>query len=71
MPPRTPSAENHFAKKTLGYGYGEYPPPLNGKSAKLLRKTYPKRDKNDVLVLDKVKNGQKRPYDRTKRAKTV
>ena len=31
----------------------------------------PKRTKNDVFGLNKVKNGPKRPYDRPKRAKNV
>ena len=31
----------------------------------------PKRTKNDVFVLNKVKNGPKRPYNRPKRAKDV
>ena len=30
-----------------------------------------KRTKNDVFVLNKVKNGPKRPYNRPKRAKNV
>ena len=30
-----------------------------------------KRDRYDVFVLNRVKNGQKRPYNRPKRAKNV
>ena len=32
---------------------------------------FPKRSKNDVFGLNKVKNGPKRPYDRPKKAKNV
>ena len=45
---------------------GGIPPPLNGKSAKLFRIFFPKRTKNDVFVLNKVKNGPKRPNNRPK-----
>ena len=34
---------------------GGTPPPLNEKSAKLLRKKYPKMTKKDVSVLNKFK----------------
>ena len=50
---------------------GGIPPPLKGKSAKLFQIFFPKRTKNDVFVLNKVKNGPKRPHNRPKRAKNV
>ena len=43
------------------------PSPLNGKSAMLLWKKIPKGAENDVAVLNKVKDGLKRP----KRAKNL
>ena len=47
-------------------------PPLNRKSANLLQKDFfPKRAKNDVFLLNKVKNEPKRPYSKPKRAKNV
>ena len=50
---------------------GVTPPSLNRKFAKLFRNFFPKMTKNDVFVLNKVKNGPKRPYNRPKRAKSV
>ena len=38
---------------------GVTPPPLNWKSAKLFQKKIPKMAKNDVFVLNEVKNGLK------------
>ena len=35
------------------------------------RKKIPNRARNDVLVLNEVKNGQKQPYNRQKRFKHV
>ena len=37
----------------------------------LFLKKFPKRAKDDVFVLNKVKNGPKRPYNRPKNAKNV
>ena len=66
--PPYPLSGKSFFQKTLS-GNGGYPPPPNGQSAKLFRNFFPRRTRNDVLVLDMVKNGPKRPYNRPKRAK--
>ena len=50
---------------------GISPPPLTRKPAKFFWKKIPKMTKNDVFVLNKVRNGPKRPYNRPKRAKNV
>ena len=60
--PHTLLAEFFFAEKTLAEMEGT--PCLNGKSAKLFWKKIPSRTKNDVFVLDKVKDGPKIPYNR-------
>ena len=45
---------------------GISPPPLTESPLSFSRKKIPKRTKNDVFVLNKVKNGPKRPYNRPK-----
>ena len=58
-----------FCPKTIS-GNGGYPPPLNGKSAKLFRKFFSLKGlKMMFFSLNKVKNGPKRPYNGPKRAK--
>ena len=59
-PPPTPLTENHFSKKPLT----ENPLSFSGNF-------FPKRAKNDVFSLNKVKNGPKRPYNGPKRAKNA
>ena len=52
-------------------GVAPSPPPLNGKSAKIFQKKIPRRTKNDVFVLNRVRNEQKMPYNGPKRAKNA
>ena len=65
-PTPTPLTDNHFAKKTLS-GKRGYTPPLTESSLSFSGNFFPKRTKNDVFGLNKVKNGPKRPYDRPKK----
>ena len=67
--PRTPLAENHFAKRPLSV-MGGTPPPLTEIPPSFSGKI-PKRAKNGVFVINKVKKGPKRPWNRPKRSKNV
>ena len=58
-PPPTPLAENHFAKRPLSV-MGGTPPPLTEIPPSFSGKI-PKRAKNGVFVINKVKKGPKRP----------
>ena len=61
--------ENHFAKNPLAEMGGTPSPPLTESPLSFSGIFFPKRTKNDVFVLNKVKDGPKRPYNRPKRAK--
>ena len=64
-----PLSKKSFCQKNLSRNGGN---PLDGKSAKhFLEINFHKRTENDVFVLNKVKNGPKRPYNRPKRANKV
>merc|ERR1711973_914821 len=65
--------ENQSEKKKVFFlsGKGGYPPPLTESPLSFSGKFFPKRAKNDVFSLNKVKNGPKRPYNGPKRAKNA
>ena len=65
-----PLSGKSFFQKTLG-GNGGNPPSLNRKFAKLFRNFFPKMTKNDVFVLNKVRNGPKWPNNRPQTARNV
>ena len=58
-------------KLILAEMVGTPSPPLTETPLSFSGISFPKRTKNDVFGLNKVKNGPKRPYDRPKRAKNV
>ena len=67
-PPPTPNplTENYFAKKTLAERGGTTPPSLTESLLSFSGNLFPKRAKDDVFSLNKVKNG---PFNGPKRAK--